>query len=87
MPFVTFYFLFSGVTISGSARDSFLKLLYSELRGEPDSKGSWKELVGVSKQQYLARLQDKLPVVEVEDIGAEQVLQAGLGVTWVPRVK
>ena len=49
--------------------------------------GSWKELVGVSKEQYLARVLAKQPVVEVEDVGAEQVLQAGVGVTWVARTK
>ena len=49
--------------------------------------GSWTEVMGVSREQYLARLKNNQPVVEVKDIGAQQVVQAGAGVTWVPRTK
>ena len=86
-PLCSVHSPFSGVTITEDARASLLELLHSELHGGSGPMGSWTEVMGVSREQYLDRLKNNQPVVEVKDIGAQKVVQAGAGVTWVPVTK
>ena len=74
-----------GVTIHEGARGALLDLLYAELESGERPDGVWKEVTGVTKKDYLARVQQGLPVVELEGIGAQQVPSAigGEGI-WVP---
>ena len=78
----------AGVTIKEAARGPLLALLHSELRGGDGSTATWKEIVGVTKQEYLSRVEQGLPVVELVDVGARQVGGGHGGESvWIPRGK
>ena len=76
---------YSGVTIQPEARGALLNLLRSELQGKQGLAGAWREVVGVTKEEYLARLLQNQPVVKLKEIGAEQQVDRDIGTDggWV----
>ena len=76
---------YSGVTIQPEARGALLDLLRSELQGKQGLAGAWREVVGVTKEEYLARLLQNQPVVKLKEIGVEQQVDRDIGTNgdWV----